>query len=167
SSFVISPLLADGHNISLPNGNDGSINLTVTGGSLPYQYNWSNGSVSEDLAGLSAGSYSVIITDANGCTSISSITLDQPLVLEMPTGYSPNGDGSNDFFVVHGIEAYPDNRIEVYNRWGNLVYSADHYVNSWNGYNDKGDKLPDGTYFVILEINNTDIKLNGYVDLRR
>jgi gliding motility-associated-like protein len=166
-SSVTSVIQTDGYNISLPGGNDGSIDLTVTGGTIPYQYLWSNGNTNQDINGLVAGTYSVIITDSHGCTSTVAITLDQPLVLEMPTGYSPNGDGSNDYFVVHGIDAYPNNKIEIFNRWGNLVYSADHYNNRWNGYNDSGEKLPDGTYFVILEINNGDIKLHGYVDLRR
>ncbi len=167
TASLASPVNVNGYNVSSYGGTDGSINLTVAGGTLPYQYQWSNGSTTEDLTGLAAGTYSVTVTDANGCTSTATITLDQPLELAMPTGYSPNADGFNDAFVVRGIEAYPDNHIEVYNRWGNLVYSADDYANAWRGTSDAGDALPDGTYFVVLTISDGQITLKGYVDVRR
>ncbi|MBL0051839.1 MAG: SprB repeat-containing protein [Bacteroidetes bacterium] len=48
---------------------DGSVDATITGGSAPYSYAWSNGSTNEDLAGVAAGVYTLIVTDANGCTA--------------------------------------------------------------------------------------------------
>jgi gliding motility-associated-like protein len=87
----------------------------------------------------------------------------------MPNGYSPNGDGDNETFVVHGIDAYPNNEIVVYNRWGNIVYKKANYANEWAGDNTVGEALPDGTYFVILTVvaGEEEIILKGYVDLRR
>ena len=65
----------------LCNGNNtGSINITVTGGTSPYTYSWSNGSTIEDPQNLSSGTYSVTVTDANGCTAIDIATITQPLV---------------------------------------------------------------------------------------
>ncbi len=88
--------------------------------------------------------------------------------LQMPNGFTPNGDGHNDDFDIHGIENYPNNTLTIFNRWGNEVYSADDYKNhTWVGQNKSGEPLPDGTYFAILIIKNSDIKLHGYVDLRR
>ncbi|HTL81376.1 MAG TPA: gliding motility-associated C-terminal domain-containing protein [Bacteroidia bacterium] len=167
TSSVTSPLQSDGFNVTMPGGSDGSIDLTVSGGVSPYTYQWTNGSTNEDQVNVPAGSYTVVITDGNGCTTTSSIVLNEPYALEMPTGYSPNADGSNDYFVIHGIEAYPNNTIEVFNRWGNKVYSAEDYMNTWVGMNNSGDQLPDGTYFVVLNINDGQIILKGYVDLRR
>jgi gliding motility-associated-like protein len=57
--------------------NNGSIDITVTGGTLPYNYAWNNGSTSEDIAGLSAGTYHVIVTDAYGCSASADITVQQ------------------------------------------------------------------------------------------
>ncbi|MFZ7116228.1 MAG: SprB repeat-containing protein [Bacteroidota bacterium] len=67
-----------GYNISCKGGNDGVINLSVTGGVPPYKYDWSTGSFEEDLSNLTAGEYSVRITDDNQAEIISSIVLTQP-----------------------------------------------------------------------------------------
>ena len=162
-----SPAVIAGYNISNFGGNDGSIELTVNGGTSPYTYVWSNGSTTQNLDGLPAGTYSVTTTDANGCVAEGVITLLQPLDLAMPTGFSPNADGQNDFFVVQGLEAFPNSRLEIYNRWGNLVFDADNYNNKWFGENNNGDHLPDATYFVILSVNGGEITLKNYVDIRR
>jgi gliding motility-associated-like protein len=162
-----SQVLFNGHNISFYNGNDGSITTIVNGGTPEFTYLWSTADTTKNLSNLTAGTYSVIVTDANGCTATASITLTQPLELAMPNAYSPNGDGFNDFFVIHGIEAYPNNVFTVVNRWGNVVYEKKNYHNEWNGNNNNGGQLPDGTYFVILDINEGEIILKGYVDMRR
>lgn len=67
-----------GVNILCYGGNNGSVDLTVTGGSLPYTFLWNTGDVTEDLNNLYAGYYEVLVTDDHGCTSVSSITLTEP-----------------------------------------------------------------------------------------
>ncbi|MCH7411310.1 HYR domain-containing protein, partial [Belliella sp. DSM 111904] len=68
---------------------DGAIALTVSGGTAPYTYTWSNGMSSQNISGLAAGSYSVIIRDANGCeTAINNITIAQPVQGNVSTGTS-------------------------------------------------------------------------------
>jgi gliding motility-associated-like protein len=157
----------NGHNISLFNGNDGSIYSNITGGSAPYRFLWSEGSSSQNLFNLTAGNYYITCSDTNGCRISATIALTEPLPLEMPQGFSPNSDGKNELFVVHGIEAYPDNVLNIYNRWGNIIYSKIGYLNDWDGTSNNGLALPDATYFAILEINKSDIVLKGYVELRR
>lgn len=76
---------------------------------------------------------------------------------------SPNGDGINDAFHIEGLNQFPDNTVEIYNRWGVKVFDAKSYNendNMFRGYSDgrvtvkRGEKLPTGTYFYILKFNN-------------
>ncbi len=89
----------------------GAIDITVGGGTAPYTYAWSTGSTSEDLSGLSAGGYSVTVTDANGCTITDSYTVDEPTALAVTgtsTDLACNGDadGSVDITVSGGVGPY-------------------------------------------------------------
>ena len=156
-----------GFEVSTFGGSDGSVSVSVSGGAAPYSYAWSNGSTASSLSGLTAGTYSVTITDANGCTITRSVTLEQPNDLVMPNGFTPNSDGHNDQFLIQGLDAYPGNLLTVINRWGNVVCERLNYKNDWAGENSTGEPLPNGTYFVILSIDNGQRTLQGYVDLRR
>ena len=164
---TIVPLFGNGYNISSFNGNDGSIQLTPQGGTAPYSYHWSNGSTSDHQTNLAAGTYLVEVIDTNGCSASLSIDITTPNDLEMPTGYSPNGDGSNDVFFIRGLDGYPTNTFTVYNRWGNVVFDRLNYKNDWRGENSNGEALANGTYFVILTVANGERILQGYVDMRR
>jgi gliding motility-associated-like protein len=118
--------------------------------------------------GLEAGWYFVTITDANQCTAIDSVELIQPVPLALPNGISPNGDGFNDGLEVLGLEDFPENKLIVFNRWGNIVYEENNYRNTaqWFGTNESGEELSEGTYFVVVELSGVD-NLKGYLELRR
>ena len=79
------------------------------------------------------------------------------------------GDGKNDGFVIMNIENFPDNNLKIFNRWGNLIYQKDGYLNEFEGYANTGDqvgkaKLPAGTYFVILEYGDEKTETyNGFL----
>jgi gliding motility-associated-like protein len=80
-------------------------------------------------------------------------------------GFSPNGDGVNDYFNIDGIGGFPNNELTIFNRWGNQVYYAKGYKNNWDGTWDGGN-LPDGTYFYILEDGEGQV-LSGYLQINR
>lgn len=73
-------------------------------------------------------------------------------------GITPNGDGVNDTFVFDQLlqgspEDFPDNRLLIFNRWGDIVFEQEPYDNNWSGTNQNGDLLPEGTYYYIMYLN--------------
>jgi gliding motility-associated-like protein len=81
---------------------------------------------------------------------------------------TPNGDGSNDTWFIRGIEDYPNNTVLLFNRWGDKVHEFKGYDNSklfWDGTSEKGNKLPAGTFYYILKLNDVDTR-TGWVLLR-
>jgi gliding motility-associated-like protein len=91
-------------------------------------------------------------------TSVYTVTTDTcraALPVRIANALTPNGDGSNDVFYIENIERYPNNRIIIYNRWGNQVYTATGYNNDWDGAD-----LPEATYYYILELGRD---INGSV----
>ena len=82
------------------------------------------------------------------------------------SGFSPDYDDVNETFTVLGVEQYPGNRMQVYNRWGNLVFEMEDYDNSWRGTAFDGDELPEGTYYYVFE-DGRGRQHTGYVYLRR
>lgn len=89
---------------------------------------------------------------------------------------SPNGDNSNDSWVIQGIENYPENEVYIYDRWGNLVFEERGYDNSedkkWKGTANAGmlttgQQLPAGTYYYLINIPVLKEQLTGYIELHR
>lgn len=65
-------------------------------------------------------------------------------------------DGMNDVLAFPDIEdevKYPHNEITIFNRWGQMIYHAKPYLNDWNGVNQNGKDLPEGTYYFVLKLN--------------
>ncbi|MEM6965221.1 MAG: gliding motility-associated C-terminal domain-containing protein [Bacteroidota bacterium] len=84
-------------------------------------------------------------------------------------GFSPNNDGVNEVFYIEGVENYPDNELQIFNRWGNEVYFEQGYLNNWRG-TWAGKPLADGTYFYVFSYVNADgktVDMSGYVQIHR
>lgn len=87
--------------------------------------------------------------------------------LLIPNAFSPNGDNINDAFEIKGINNFPNNEIEIFDRNGVLVFSAKGYANSWIGLDKNGDALPSGSYFYILDKKDGEKASTGYIVLSR
>jgi gliding motility-associated-like protein len=79
--------------------------------------------------------------------------------IDMPNAITPNGDGKNDVLKIDGIEKYPNNELVIFNRWGDILYKAKPYLNDWQGVNQSGGELPEGTYYYVLRLNVNDGKI--------
>lgn len=115
------------------------------------------------------------VSDVNGNVS----TFEQRVSLEyenapdfgliIPEAISPNNDGFNDQFRILGLEAYPANRLDIFNVHGIRVYSQESYDHSWEGTSMNGNEkpLPSGTYYYVLYLEHEDAILKGFIYLRR
>nr|MDQ3395523.1 gliding motility-associated C-terminal domain-containing protein [Bacteroidota bacterium] len=139
--------------------------ITVESGSV-----FRNGPKATDLP---AGEYTVTVTTSQGCATTASLSIG--LDVHVYNGFSPNGDGKNDKWVIGCLEDFPQNKVRVFNRTGALVYEGLGYNNNdiyFEGLGNRGiyigsPKLPDGTYFYIIERNDGSKPMTGYIELIR
>ncbi len=153
------PNVNAGPDVSIFENGNGQLN--GTGG---VTYNWTpttglnDSTIADPIATpLITTTYIMTTTSANGCSASDTVIV---IVLPMITyadGITPNADGTNDVWIIDYIEQYPDNVVEIYNRWGELLFHADGYQQNWDGtYN--GEKLPIGTYYFIIDLNDEKIE---------
>lgn len=127
-----------------------------------------------EIQGLSLGldTLCIQVCDANGSCSnfylhieITAVASNNLLIFN---GISPNGDGLNDVWQILGIEQYPNNRVLVFNRWGNQVFDQKGYQNAaaWSG-EWNGKILPDGTYFYQIDLGDGSALLSGWLEILR
>ena len=113
--------------------------------------------------------------DAEQCSEFSFTTLIPED--ETKYGFSPDGDGINEYWHIDNIQYYPENIVTIYNRWGDAVFEIKNYDNNFAAF--RGDanlktkigagRLPEGTYFFNIQINGKNIlnKTKGYLVLKR
>ncbi|MBL7962609.1 MAG: HYR domain-containing protein, partial [Flavobacteriales bacterium] len=124
---------------------------------------------------VAPGDYPVqfTVTDVSGnsstCTATITVIRPQPEVV-IPSGFSPNGDGIADTWVIKGIDYHQQNNLVIFNRWGNEIYRASPYRNEWSGQVNANmampGTLPTGTYFYQLDLGDGDVR-TGYIQLNR
>ena len=120
---------------------------------------------------------SITLTDAcgNATTSDQTIVISEPPTApDLPTGFSPNNDNFNDFYLIRNVGpnlgnlpcAWVENTsLNVFDRWGSLVFTSKDVTTPWDGTNLQGQMLSTGTYFVVFDANGT--TYNAAVELRR
>lgn len=123
------------------------------------------------------GWYYLTVVDTNGCLGYDSSYVEvshNENCLFIPNLITPDKDGSNEVWYIAGIESYLNAEVEIYNRWGNMVYRAAPYLNDWDGKVNQGTtidgsdgKVPVGTYFYIIRLNEGDKPpFKGYLEVQ-
>ena len=136
-------------NVSCFGGSNGSINIVVNGGTNPIGYSWNTGATTQDLSGIDTGVYSVLVTDFNGCTATTSVTITQPTALVLNAtpvnvGCAGGHNGSIDITVNGGVYPY------IYN-WSNGDSTQN--INGLSG----------GTYTVTVHDANSCVLVDSFV----
>ncbi|MDD3685650.1 MAG: gliding motility-associated C-terminal domain-containing protein, partial [Bacteroidales bacterium] len=146
---------------------DGAIEVNPIGGTPTYSYLWDNNSTDTIISEIREGFYYLTITDANNCVYIYEVDLTEAAYcIIIYNTITPNGDGSNDKWIIENIEQFPRNEIWIYNRVGNLVFETANYLNDWDG-TFKGEDLPEGTYFYIIDLGTGKDPYKGHLTIMR
>ncbi len=128
------------------------------------------GSSDLTITEVSPGETTITVTAEDGrggsvsdAFNITIIKAEVPAEPSIPQGFSPNGDGVNDQWVVPNIENYPNNRVNIFDRGGKLVYSTTGYNNTDNAFEglanassaiSRSSGLPDGVYYYVIDLGN-------------
>ena len=100
-------------------------------------------------------SYTYSAIDTLGCVGdiTFNVNINQDCDIIVYNGFTPNGDGLNDFWIIDNIEKFPNNKVYVFNRWGNKIFQTTEYNNTNNVWDGKlnGQLVPSGTYFYVIE----------------
>ncbi len=119
----------------------GYIDIYVNGGTPDYTYNWSNGETSQNIGNLLDGIYVLEVSDSRNCSTVDTFVIKLPLFI--PTVITPNRDGYNDTWNISGLSEYNNVELNIFNRWGDKVYT---YSGSGNEYATNPSKQWDGTW---------------------
>lgn len=144
----------------------------VNAQSLPYVVNSASGSgkINNQLYDFSIGEMALVQTFQSTNTTLTQGFLQPFLTIQTTADVAivnniltPNGDGKNDFFVVKGLEKYPNNKLSIFDRGGRLIYTTLAYQNNWDGYFN-GKPLTEDTYYYMLDLG-ADGSIKGFISI--
>lgn len=162
-SVVPNLILLEGGQITLP--------AAASGDSLSYQWAPSTGLNQDNILNPIATpsnntTYKLVVTNAEGCTSATEVTVNLLKFPVIPTAFTPNGDGVNDTWDIKYLSEYTNNTVDIYNRYGEKVFSSAGYGVPWDGKHN-GVDLPQGTYYYIINPKNGRKIISGSVTIIR
>ncbi|HEY8690220.1 MAG TPA: PKD domain-containing protein [Chitinophagaceae bacterium] len=141
----------------------------VTGNAL--QYLWTPNQYLNDatiltptVLGVQDITYTLSVTGTGGCIFSDQVFVKVLKFPNVPNTFTPNNDGINDTWVIDHLADYPNVRVQVFNRYGQLVFESKGYTKPWDGTMN-GKSLPFGTYYYVIEPGNGRNPVTGYVTL--
>lgn len=134
---------------------DAEVNVTMT--DPPYFYMWNTGDTTNAIHNLNEGTYSVLITDDSGDDTTVVIQINL-LECEMAPElvFTPNNDGINDTWSIQNSEFFPQAKIMVFNRLGQMVFQQNGIYEPWDGRDLFGVTVPDASYYYLVYHNGKD-----------
>jgi gliding motility-associated-like protein len=110
--------------------------------------------------------YRLFVTGRGGCATSDSVFVKILKMPKPPNTFTPNGDGINEFWEIKYLNDYPNAVVEIYNTAGSIVYRSIGYSTPWDG-KYKGQALPAGTYYYVIDPKNGRSRQAGYVTILR
>ena len=110
--------------------------------------------------------YTLTVTSDKGCKGSDQVSVKLLKSPVIPNIFSPNGDGVHDRWEINFLESYPGCTVEIFNRYGQLIFRSVGYNKPWDGM-ISGKQAPMGTYYYIVDPKNGRSKMSGYVDIIR
>lgn len=154
--------------VSCWNMDDGTATIAVTGGNPPITYQWDDpfNQTTATAVGLAVENYGVTIVDAIGCTLDTNVTI-QPTIgcFFIANVLTPNGDGMNDGWLIGGLEYFPNSTVQVFNRWGQLLFESKGYPVLWDGTYE-GNSLPIADYYYVITYDPNEDPITGTVTIK-
>ncbi|WP_035739359.1 T9SS C-terminal target domain-containing protein, partial [Flavobacterium subsaxonicum] len=167
TDVVVSEQIPDGYQLANVLTNMGTFNAQTGVWEIPMLMPGDVATLDVEVTVVFGGNYTNIAfivgstpTDSNTENNTAEVSTE-PQCLTVYNEFTPNGDGYNDTFRIDCIEDYPNNILEVFNRYGSPVYKTNRYKNDWDGGANvdgvvrAGEKLPVGTYYYVLTINGS------------
>jgi gliding motility-associated-like protein len=147
-----------------------SVTLTGSAGGDNISYYWTPPQYIDNVSTLTPVvsplvdfTYTLHVTTTNGCgDATDDVFVRVYQKVAVPNSFSPNGDGINDYWVIGGLDTYPESVTEVFNRYGQLVFRSVGYPKPWDG-SFNGSPLPAGTYYYIIDRKNGFPVLSSWV----
>ncbi|MBL7942480.1 MAG: gliding motility-associated C-terminal domain-containing protein, partial [Flavobacteriales bacterium] len=148
---------------------DGTATVAIQNGNEPISVVWNdpNEQTTMTAVGLASNEiYTVTVTDAIGCTLTEQVEV-APTVgcFFIATALTPNGDGINDYWLLGGFEYFPSATIQVFNRWGQVMFESRGYQAAWDG-TFKGEKLPTADYYFVINYSEEMDPIMGTVTIK-
>ena len=114
------------------------------------------------------GHYTICLEAANefNCFDTNCIEINiLPAEIIIPNIFSPNSDGINDKFIIDGVN--DRFQIQIFNRWGDLIFSQDPFLNNWEGINLSGKEVNEGQYYYLLRSEIENVEISGGIMIVR
>jgi len=167
----LQPVIDAGPSFVVAEGTTITLNPTVNSSNVDFTWTPSAGfsdpnTLRPSIVATQNQTYTLTATGDGNCTATDTLTVKILRPVNIPNSFSPNGDGINDTWNIPNLGDYPGSSVEVYNRYGQVVFQSSGYGTPWNG-NYKGSPLPFGTYYYIITLKNGFAPLTGSVTIVR
>ncbi|MDB5030867.1 PKD domain-containing protein [Mucilaginibacter sp.] len=173
STIMVKPIptVNAGTAIAILAGGSTTLHATATGDGITYAWlpiiGLSNAAVPDPVVNPGQDiTYTITVTNSEGCSASDKVTVSVLKSPVIPNTFTPNGDGINDVWDIKHLDAYLDCTVEVFNRYGQKVYTSVGYLMAWDGrFNNKD--MPTGVYYYFINPKHGRKTMSGYVTIIR